>query len=117
MVVALWTLVGLFWIGVAVRAWINRSDERKSAYYKVEKAVAFKVFDAWEFIRVKVLRRKPARPSPEDVEKVVIGMLADYGVRAAYVTSDSGERQLCWHSDDKANLDAFFAKMDANQPS
>lgn len=110
MAVVLWTLVGLFWVGVAANAYINKSETRKAWRKRVTDKVAFAIFDVVEWVRVKVFRRKPSRPSEEELEARILVMLHEAGVRATFVTDPNGERQLMFHQEDKANLDAFLEK-------
>lgn len=109
-----WVLFGCFWTGVLANRYLNRSESRRAWRDRVSDRVAFAVFDAYEWVRVTVLHRSPARyvtPTREDVEVETVKLLNRNGIRAAFITDDKGVRQLMTHREDRVKLDELLASV------
>lgn len=118
MVVAVWTLVGLFWVGVAVNTWINRSESRKAKRKQYTDKLAFAIYDAVEWARVRIFHREPfearmVRKSIENPETryAVVAMMAEVGIRVMYAQED-GEWVLKVHNEDAPKVPAAVRELE-----
>lgn len=112
-IIAVWALVGLFWLGVAVNTYINKSDTRKAWRTRIGEKVAFKLFDAveWVWTKTKVLRRRSLKRSDAiDPQEIELWLLSK-GVRSVVTSRSDGGCDVSVHEDDKEKLNAVFAEL------
>lgn len=113
-VIVCWALVALFWGTVGVNAYINKSETRKARREQLIGKILFPLFDAYEWVRVKVFRRQPSF-GRADANVLALQMLERAGVRAVWIEMN-GQHELLIHPDDRAAFDAFLATIKQNQP-
>lgn len=100
-------VTALYWLGIGLKYYINRSERRKARRKEIANKMIHSLFDAVDWVRTKLFHRNLFSPRQEDQ---VVRMLAAHNVRAAFVTDPKGKRRLMYHQDDRANMDAFVEK-------
>lgn len=109
MVIALWVIVGLFWVGVGVNHFINLSDSRKAWRKRLSDKTTDILFDAIDWVRVNVFRRKSWTTPASDANITL--WLASKGIRSYVKRDPEGTVEIFIHQDDQAKLADLFNEL------
>lgn len=112
MVIAVWVMVALFWATVIAKKIWNMDEKRQARLKDLEDRLLLRVFDAIEWMRVKVFRRKPTLTQTERNAVAVKMFLDNHGIRHVVKPLPDGGFDYLVHKEDAQRLNDLLAELE-----